>query len=138
LAKGRSPDPATTLLAKHAIREIVARWQKIVDAFAVIGHETLGERFNEVRYEDLLGEPAKEIDRLLKVLNLKASQEIVDHLISETSFSKLSAGRKQGEQDIGSFYRKGIAGDWRSYISDRENRKLIAISNNLMKKYRYV
>jgi hypothetical protein len=91
-----------------------------------------------VRYEDLLQEPAKEIDRLLRFVNLKTGQVIVDHLISETSFNKLSTGRNQGEQDIGSFYRKGIAGDWKSYISDRENRKLITISNSLMKKYRYV
>jgi hypothetical protein len=138
LARGKSPDPATSLLATNAIREIVVRWRRIVEAFAVKGYKTLGERFNEVRYEDLLQEPAKEIDRLLRFVNLKTGQVIVDHLISETSFNKLSTGRNQGEQDIGSFYRKGIAGDWKSYISDRENRKLIAISNNLMKKYRYV
>ena len=36
------------------------------------------------------------------------------------SFEKLSKGRKRGEEDPSSFFRKGVAGDWKHVFTQGE------------------
>jgi len=45
--------------------------------------------------------------------------EYVQTLIYQSRFSRFSEGREQGEEDCTSHYRKGIAGDWKNYFTDR-------------------
>lgn len=35
------------------------------------------------------------------------------------SFERLAGGRKRGEEDQGSHYRRGVAGDWRNHLTPR-------------------
>ena len=35
------------------------------------------------------------------------------------SFERLAGGRKRGEEDQGSHYRRGVAGDWRNHLTQR-------------------
>ncbi len=75
---------------------------------------TAGDRYRAVRYEDLLDDPAAGIAAMLRFLELDAAPEAVEACRAATDFAALSGGRKAGEEDAGSFYRKGVAGDWRS------------------------
>ena len=36
------------------------------------------------------------------------------------SFERLSNGKTPGEEDSSSFFRKGIAGDWKNVFTDRD------------------
>ena len=38
------------------------------------------------------------------------------------AFDKMSEGRKAGETDAKSFFRRGVAGDWRNHLSETEHR----------------
>lgn len=40
-------------------------------------------------------------------------------LVSKMSFSKLADGRKSGEEDTSSHFRKGVAGDWKNHFTRR-------------------
>jgi len=68
------------------------------------------------RYEDCLEEPVKELDRLLKFCGFEAPKDLLDKVVSDHSFEKQS-NRKKGEEDVHSFIRKGIAGDWKNAFS---------------------
>jgi len=42
--------------------------------------------------------------------------------IFQNRFSKQASGRKQGEEDPRSHYRKGVAGDWINYFNQEHRR----------------
>lgn len=43
-------------------------------------------------------------------------------LVYQNRFSKIAEGRSQGEEDVTSHYRKGIAGDWANYFTAEHRR----------------
>ncbi len=76
-------------------------------------------------YEALHQHPRKAVKSLLDYLGVKYSDEIIQNMINEASFERLtevdSGGRprRPGEQSIGSHYRKGIVGDWKNNLTDK-------------------
>ena len=71
-----------------------------------------------VRYEDLRRETARELRRVVRGLTgeRRLSPEEATAIVEEFSFER-QAGRRPGEEDRGSFLRKGVVGDWRNYFS---------------------
>ena len=72
----------------------------------------------ETSYEALNENPRRELTKLLQALSVPAAgrREIddakLDSCIAKFSFENV-AGRKQGDEDVRSFTRKGIVGDWK-------------------------
>jgi hypothetical protein len=83
------------------------------------GPALLGPRYAEVRYEDLLVQPEREMERLFGFLGADASEGVVRRCVEAASFGRLSQGRKRGEE-AASFFRKGIAGDWKNVFTERD------------------
>lgn len=78
---------------------------------------TLGEgRYFELRYRDLLDDEPGWVARVLEFLSVDADADTVTRCTEAGSFKRLSGGRKRGDEDQGSFYRKGVAGDWRNHL----------------------
>lgn len=50
--------------------------------------------------------------------NLKIPQHILDQIIRNNSFERLSGGRKKGDANTNSHYRKGISGEWKKYFKE--------------------
>ena len=74
------------------------------------------DRVYEVHYEHLLEEPHKELRGLLNFLGADTSDDVLDNAVKNSSFETLTRGRKPGEEDKKSFFRKGVAGDWMEYF----------------------
>ena len=74
------------------------------------------ERVYEVHYERLLEEPHEELRKLLDFLGADSPDDILEKAINNSSFETLTKGRKRGEEDKSSFFRKGVAGDWMEYF----------------------
>jgi hypothetical protein len=91
----------------------------------------LGANYAEVKYEDLLKNPKEELGRLLEFLGADASEEVVSECVSAASFERLSGGRKRG-QEASSFYRKGIAGDWKRVFTERNKEDFKAGGGDLL------
>jgi lipopolysaccharide transport system ATP-binding protein len=73
-----------------------------------------------IRYEDLLGHDLDILERvLLDECQLPVSRERLREVILSSRFERLTKGRKRGQEDIMAHARKGIAGDWRNYFSNR-------------------
>jgi hypothetical protein len=108
------------IFSGRSLRRMAAEWAARVGRTAEEGPVLLGERYAEVRYEDLLERPHEEVRRLLEFLGAKADEETVRRCVEAASFERLSKGRKRGEEDVTSFFRKGVAGDWRNVFTERD------------------
>jgi hypothetical protein len=58
-------------------------------------------------------------------------------IIWENDFKKKTKGRKLGQEDTGSHYRKGVAGDWQNHLNDEHLKYLNEHYGDLMKRYKY-
>jgi hypothetical protein len=104
------------------LRQAASNWRLLVGRAVEDGPALLGSDYTEVRYEDLLEHPKEEVERLLGFLGVDTEEALVEHCVSQASFEKLSKGRERGEEDPSSFYRKGIAGDWKNYFTEEDRR----------------
>ncbi len=109
-----------SIFVKDHLRKLAADWATRVGRAVEDGPALLGGNYTEVRYEGLLQRPEEEIRRLLEFLGTEASEETVRRCVSCASFERLSKGRKSGEEDSSSFFRKGIAGDWKNVFTEQD------------------
>jgi hypothetical protein len=112
----------TGMFTEERLRQAARHWRLLVGRAVRDGQALLGSDYTEVRYEDLLVHPNEEIERLLGFLGADTEPKIVEHCVSSASFEKLSKGRERGEEDPTSFYRKGVAGDWRNHFTAEDSR----------------
>ncbi len=70
----------------------------------------------KTKYELLLSDTFNEISKIINELGFDLKDHQIINAINNNSFQKLSGGRKQGQEDNRSFFRKGASGDWKSYF----------------------
>jgi hypothetical protein len=126
-----------SIFAGNTLKKLAAEWNARVGTAVGAGPALLANNYTEVRYEDLLESPEKELGRLLALLGAEASEETVKLCVGSASFERLSKGRKRGEEDTTSFFRKGVAGDWRSVFTERDRRVFEKEAGNLLIKLGY-
>ena len=108
------------MFTEERLRGAARSWNARVGKTAQDGPALLGPNYTEVRYEDLLERPNQEVGRLAGFLGADTSEKAVQQAVSSASFEKLSKGRERGQEDTSSFYRKGVAGDWKNHFTERD------------------
>lgn len=68
------------------------------------------------RYEDLARDNHSFLRQLFDYLDIAMPEQEFRALCERHSFERHSRGRRQGEEDLHSHYRKGTAGDWRNHF----------------------
>ncbi|MEX0923270.1 MAG: sulfotransferase [Rhodovibrionaceae bacterium] len=94
-------------------------------------------RVIELRYEDLLAEPEQTLGRLTAFLEVDSKPETLRACLAAADFAKLSGGREAGEEDTGSFFRKGVAGDWRQHFDAGNAARFEALAGAQLRAYGY-
>jgi len=113
------------------LRGFGGRWSTRVGKTVKDGPALLGANYGEVKYEDLLEKPKEEVKRLLEFLGADASEQTVRRCVSAASFERLAGGRERG-QEAASFFRKGIAGDWKNVFTEQDKRVFKAAAGDLL------
>jgi len=108
------------MFAEKTLRKAAQNWDLRVGQAIEDGPALFGDAYTEVRYEDLLERPNQEIERLLGFLRVDTDRKLVERCVSSATFEKLSKGRERGQEDPASFYRKGVAGDWKDLFNERD------------------
>ena len=126
-----------SVFPQSQLEKLAAEWASRVGKTVQDGPELLGENYTEVRYENLLDRPEKEVKRLLAFLGVVADEKSVTRCIDAASFERLSKGRKRGEEDPTSFFRKGVAGDWKHAFTEREREIFDREAGELLAKLGY-
>ena len=71
-----------------------------------------------IKYEELRANPSKVIFNVIrKISDIPPDCEKISKVIDKYSFSKLS-GRKPGDENVNSFLRRGISGEWKEKFND--------------------
>jgi hypothetical protein len=125
------------VFSEDEIRGHAQYWNERVGRAVEDGPALLGSNYTEVRYEDLLERTPEETRRLLGFLGADTSRDVVEHCVNAASFEALSKGRQPGEEDVSSFYRKGVAGDWKNYFSERDKQIYKEIAGELLVRLGY-
>lgn len=79
---------------------------------------TLFESALTVKYEQLLISPIETTQRVLRFIG--ADPAHAERCVESASFRTLSGGRNSGEEDPTSFFRRGAAGDWQTWLTDEQ------------------
>ena len=89
----------------------------------------LARRFPEdaviVTYEAMVRDPAPLVARMAGLLGVSDDPAIIAACLERTSFAAATGGRPAGVEQRGSFYRKGVVGDWRSTLTPEMNRLVV-------------
>lgn len=102
------------------------------------GGKVLGARYFEVRYEDLVADTSHWMTRILAFLGADSSEEVVKNCVEAASFERLSEGRKAGEEDKNSFFRKGDPEDWRNHLSPSQIQRFDSHSGGVLDELGYL
>ena len=114
LASGRS------IFIEERLGQLARRWSYRVGKAHHEGTALYGEGYLEIRYEDLLRDTASTLRRVFEFLHAtRRGEGVIERCIQASKFERAS-NRRQGEEDPNSFFRKGVAGDWRDVFTERD------------------
>lgn len=134
-------DPASlsgeSIFTRKRLTAFARSWSSEVAEAVENGPELLGDRYFEVRYEDLLTSPGEEVGRLLRFLDADSTSEKIGRCVEATGFEKASK-RQQGQEDSSSVsHRKGVSGDWKNVFTKEDERIFEEHAGNLLLRLGY-
>jgi hypothetical protein len=90
-----------------------------------------------VRYEDIRNDTIGELMRIVNQLaGVSLEESRAQEIVFDLSFENLS-DRKVGEENKGSFLRKGVLGDWKNYFDREACQKFQGYAGNALVKLDY-
>jgi Sulfotransferase family len=108
-----------SIFTEERLRQLARRWSYRVDKAHRDGTTLYGDKYLEIRYEELLQDTPDTLRSVFQLLDASEDDRIIKYCIRANSFERVSS-RQQGEEDSHSFFRKGVAGDWRSVFTERD------------------
>lgn len=116
LASGES------IFTEERLGQLARRWSHRVGSARRNGTVLYGDRYLEIRYEDLLRNAPVTLFQVLELLGARRGTNVIECCIRHGSFERAS-NRRQGEENSGSFFRKGVVGDWQNVFT-KQDRKI--------------
>ncbi|KAA3651808.1 MAG: sulfotransferase [Proteobacteria bacterium] len=107
------------------VREYAKGWRERITLARAFAQGRDG--YLELRYEDMHTAPEAQAARLFRFLGAPHDRDPVAHCLQAASFERLSGGRRRGEVDADSHYRRGEVGSWRDTLSPEE----VAVFENI-------
>lgn len=126
------PSSGRSIFDEDRLRNGFAKsWYEMTAKAIEDGPALRGDKYAEVRYEDLLEKPEDEIGRLLRFLGADDTTAAVRRCVEKASFEQ-SANRKRGEENSAAFLRKGVAGDWKAVFTERDREIFKQVTGDLL------
>ena len=110
-----------SIFLEERLRQIATRWNRRTSKASREGFELFGDNFLQLSYEDLLLGPEERMRPVFELLGAQSDKEIIRRCVGNNSFER-AAGRDRGSELSESFFRKGVAGDWRNVFTERDRK----------------
>jgi hypothetical protein len=94
----------------------------------------------ECRFEDVISDPPARFEMILRHLGMmpgRIGRPELDRVLRALSFERLSGGRRPGEENVRSHFRKGVPGDWKNHFSPAHITRFKDLYNPLLLKTGY-
>jgi hypothetical protein len=113
-------DSGESIFDEERLWQMATRWNRRTSKAAREGAELFGDNFLQLSYEDLLLSPERSMQPVFELLGAMADEDVVSRCVQKNTFEK-AAGRPKGTEESESFFRKGVAGDWRTLFTKRDS-----------------
>jgi hypothetical protein len=95
-----------------------------------------------VRYEDLLQDTQRELERMVRFVGLSSTPDTLDHAVRASGFDQMrkleeTQGRPYGDS-AHQFVRRGTAGQWKSQFDEECKAIFKSRANDLLREIGYV
>jgi hypothetical protein len=121
---------------EEVIEPFVNTWRKVVTDTAKFQNQ-YPDLIHTLRYEDLHANPMETMRKVVEFLGVDASDKSVQACLDSGSFESLAKGRKRGEENRDSFFRKGIVGDWKNVFNATHLETILGIASKELAHYGY-
>lgn len=96
-----------------------------------------------LRYEDMFFNPIETFNKSMEFLKLDIAPELLKKAIDDASFDKLQQheqqyGFKEKLENSGTFFRKGVVGDWQNTLTKEQVERIIHNHEEVMRTYGYL
>jgi glycosyltransferase involved in cell wall biosynthesis len=124
-------------LPNQFIANIAKTWTEEVSICREHGKRYFNENYMEIKYEDLHLSPITVIRELFRLLEVNSGNDVIEHCIKKAEFKVMSGGREKGQLNNKSFFRKGIIGDWKNVLNDKNLACFYSTAGFLLKRLKY-
>lgn len=129
----------TALREHRVIREDFERfllnWSDAVAAG--LAARELFPHYLEIKYEEFLKEPRRQTEKLFEFIGITGGPTLAAQCVEAASFEALSGGRRPGQEDVESFFRKGVAGDWHNWLNAAQHGEFLTRAGHLLEALGY-
>jgi hypothetical protein len=108
-------------------KTLLPAYKKWIDSWEQNVDPSLGKI---IRYEDLKQNTFTIFTQIADHFQLPNGSERIKEIVQKNSFKKLTGGRKEGEENSSSFFRKGTSGDWKNHFTPEIKDKFKNIIGN--------
>jgi len=114
----------------HILDDTAKGWRMYLEGVrAEAASQGLG--YQELTYERMAADPTEALSRAFTFLRVSTDPQIVADCVANARFEALSDGRRPGQEDRNSFFRKGIAGAWRDELTNEQANRILALAGPL-------
>ncbi len=125
-------------LPLNYLKKIAKTWSEEVSIGRMEGQKYFKSQYLEIKYEDLQFSSEKTLMKVLQFLEANDSEKTIKECLEKASFAKLSGGRKIGQEDPKSFFRKGIVGDWKNILTKEQLEVFYTITEDILLEFNYL
>lgn len=123
--------------AQHTRWFITQAWAQAVTGATEAERSAAPGQVHHLRYEDLHAEPEATLAGMYGWLGLEADAGTVQAALDACEFQMMSGGRPKGQEDQGSFFRKGVVGDGARHLPEAAMQEACGAVEPLMRRFGY-
>ncbi|MBN2480765.1 MAG: sulfotransferase domain-containing protein [Bacteroidales bacterium] len=96
-----------------------------------------------LRYEDMLSDPIGTFSKAIEFIELEYNMQQVQEALEKCSFDRLQEqerekGFHEKSAKASSFFRKGVSGDWKNFLTNEQVQQIVEVHGEVMKRFGYL
>jgi len=127
-----------SIFTESMLRRVASGWAANLTEVDSEGRRLFGRRYLALRYEDLLGNPRRELERIWKFLGVRRLPTALSSRIrKEMRLNPDAEWQSRRGQRLASILAKGRAGNWRTLFTTRDRDVFKDVAGDVLLKWKY-